>query len=135
MLDNLSPASPTVLLIAAAILVAVVARQLQARRLRPARLAVLPAALLLFGLQDAPLLAGMDAVQALLLAVSVAGGAVLGAARGYTLRVWVDATGQVWSRGTWLTLVLWAGLIVFRIAAGAAVLWLRRPARVAMARA
>ncbi|AEW96965.1 MULTISPECIES: DUF1453 family protein [Streptomycetaceae] len=53
-------------------------------------------------------------LSAVLLAAGVMVGAGMGAAWGFTTRVWAERDGTVWSRGTKATAAAWAGGIVLR---------------------
>ncbi|WP_415856781.1 hypothetical protein, partial [Sinomonas sp. G460-2] len=90
-------------------------RQMSARPVRGIRLVLLPAALALFGLQQLvrqPLAAGFGGVAVLVVGLVI--GLAVGLWRGRTFRVWVDA-GRVMAKGTAMTLVAWAVLIVVRL--------------------
>lgn len=98
-----------------ALIAFVLYRQMSARPLRAGRLMLLPAALGLFGVQQLarePL--GMDVGGVALLVVGLVIGLAAGLWRGTTFRVWPDA-GHVMVRGTAMTLVTWAVLIVIRL--------------------
>jgi hypothetical protein len=89
-------------------------RQLSAQPVRGLRLGVLPAVLGAIGLEQLvrqPLVSGSGVS---VLAVGIAVGLAVGLWRGTTFRVWVDA-GRVLAKGTAMTLVTWAVLIVVRL--------------------
>lgn len=90
-------------------------RQMSARPIRGLGLVLLPAVLALFGMQqllDQPLTSGLGGVA--VVAVGLVIGLAVGLWRGMTFRVWADA-GQAMAKGTAMTLVSWAVLIVVRL--------------------
>ncbi|WP_113718225.1 hypothetical protein [Arthrobacter dokdonensis] len=90
-------------------------RQMSAQPVKGLRLVVLPAALALFGLVQLarqPLATGVGGV--VVLAVGLAIALAVGLWRGKTFRVWVEA-GRLMAKGTAMTLVTWAVLIVVRL--------------------
>lgn len=98
-----------------ALIAFVLYRQMSAQPLRGRRLVLLPAVLGLFGLQQLgrqPPATDVGGVA--LLAVGLVIGLASGLWRGTTFRVWPDA-GQVMVKGTAMTLVTWAVLIVIRL--------------------
>ena len=91
-------------------------RQMTAQQIRPARLVLLPAILLVFAVQQLTsqhltLSASTVAYLAINLGVSIAAGLW----RGTTFRVWAQF-GATMMRGTRLTLAAWAALIAIRVA-------------------
>jgi hypothetical protein len=98
-------------------------RQFQARRWNPnpRRLLVVPAVLAFMALRDPHLL---DPHHQALAAVFLVGGVLveigLGAVWGFTTRLWADADGAVWSKGTMASFFAWIGMMVVRIALYAA---------------
>ncbi|MGH8879420.1 MAG: DUF1453 domain-containing protein [Stackebrandtia sp.] len=50
-----------------------------------------------------------------LLCVGIVAAAALGTGIGYSMRIWRDTTGTVWSRGTWLTIVVLAATVLVRV--------------------
>ena len=58
------------------------------------------------------------AVSIGLLALGIALSAVIGLARGYRTRVWQAEDGRVLARGTWVTIVLFVGLIAAKFGIG-----------------
>jgi hypothetical protein len=98
-------------------------RQFQARRWNPnpRRLLVVPAVLAFMALRDPHLL---DPHHQALAAVFLVGGVLveigLGAVWGFTTRIWADAEGAIWSKGTMASLFAWIGMMVVRIALYAA---------------
>ena len=99
----------------------IVYRQFATQRIRQAGLLVFPA-LLAFGTVQTIGRAGIGPIEGLLLAAGLLVGAGTGYWRGHTYRIWTDASGQAWQRGTWMTLASWGLLIalrvVFAVAAG-----------------
>jgi hypothetical protein len=97
-----------------------IARQFQARQLRPAALVAVPVVLVALGfgslLHQPPAGAG----AAMLFAASVALALVLGAWRGRSERLWRGADGALWRRATVATAALWAASIAARLLALAA---------------
>lgn len=102
-----------VLLIVAAV-VWVLARQVQVARVKPRLLVLAPLVLAFFGIRSLPASTWRVAADLALLAVSAALSLGLGAWRGLTIKVWRDADGTWWRKGSVLTLVLWGVLIVAR---------------------
>lgn len=98
-----------------ALIAFVLYRQMSAQPLRGRRLVLFPAALGLIGLQQLarqPL--AMDVGGVALLVAGLVIGLAAGLWRGTTFRVWADA-GRVMVKGTAMTLVTWAVLIVIRL--------------------
>ncbi|GAA1152096.1 hypothetical protein GCM10009630_57980 [Kribbella jejuensis] len=98
----------------AGVIAFVLYRQMSAQPVRGLRLVVLPAVLGLLGLEQLvrqPLVpgAGMS-----VLGVGLVIGLAVGVWRGTTFRVWAEA-GRVLAKGTAMTLVTWAVLIVVRL--------------------
>ncbi|HZV50126.1 MAG TPA: hypothetical protein VFD49_10210 [Candidatus Dormibacteraeota bacterium] len=103
--------------IVAVALVALIGRQLTARPLNERRLWLMPLAALAYGayrLLQAP---GPDAATLATLALEAAVLGGLGLARGASIRVWTSPEGVPMSRGTLLTLGLWAVAIAVRLGA------------------
>lgn len=115
----MSPDQLVGLAVNVAIYVALIAfvlyRQMSARPLRGRRLVLFPAALGVFGLQQlARQPIAMDVGAVVLLVAGLVVGLVAGLWRGTTFRLWSDA-GLVLVKGTAMTLVTWAVLIVLRL--------------------
>ena len=102
-----------VLLIAAAV-VWILARQVQVGRVKPRLLWLVPLLLAFFGIRSLPSSTWHVPADLGLLAVSAVISIGLGIWRGQTIRVWRDADGTWWRQGSALTLVLWGALIVAR---------------------
>jgi hypothetical protein len=102
-----------VLLIAAAV-VWVLARQVQVARVKPRLLVLAPLVLAFFGIRSLPASTWRMPADLALLAVSAALSLGLGVWRGQTIKVWRDADGTWWRQGSVLTLVLWGVLIAAR---------------------
>ena len=102
-----------VLLIVAAV-VWVLARQVQVARVKPRLPVLAPLVLAFFGIRSLPASTWRVPADLALLAVSAALSLGLGAWRGQTIKVWRDADGTWWRKGSVLTLVLWGVLIVAR---------------------
>jgi hypothetical protein len=102
-----------VLLIAAAV-VWILARQVQVGRVKPRLLWLVPLLLAFFGIRSLPSSTWHVPADLGLLAVSAVISIGLGVWRGQTIRVWRDADGTWWRQGSALTLVLWGALIVAR---------------------
>lgn len=99
-------------LIAAALVVWVVARQLQARPVVVRKLFVLPAILVIVGIGSLNSAASKGAAHftsndAAWLAIDLAATVVFGLVRGASIRLYAQ-DGALWRRGTWLTLAGWA---------------------------
>ncbi len=102
-----------VLLIAAAV-VWILARQVQVARVKLRLLWLTPLLLAFFGIRSLPSSTWHVPADLALLAVSAVISIGLGIWRGQTIRVWRDADGTWWRQGSALTLVLWGALIVAR---------------------
>ena len=102
-----------VLLIVAAV-VWVLARQVQVAQVKPRLPVLAPLVLASFGIRSLPASTWRVPADLALLAVSAALSLGLGAWRGQTIKVWRDADGTWWRKGSVLTLVLWGVLIVAR---------------------
>ncbi|BAJ31185.1 MULTISPECIES: DUF1453 family protein [Kitasatospora] len=105
-------------LIAVAVIVLVVGRQLRARRLDGERRLwlLLPLVLVAAGLRDTALLDPEHrATAAVLLAGSLLTTAGMGCAWAWTVRIWREADGVLWSRGGTATVFAWVGAVVIRI--------------------
>ncbi|MGW4381476.1 DUF1453 domain-containing protein [Kitasatospora sp. NPDC004531] len=104
-------------LIAVAVIVLVVGRQLQARRLdTERRFWLLPLILAAVALRDPVLI---DPDHKLAAALIVGGSLVttlgMGCAWGWTMRIWRDQEGGLWTKGSTATVFAWVGAILIRI--------------------
>ncbi|MEZ0069193.1 hypothetical protein ABIA32_005237 [Streptacidiphilus sp. MAP12-20] len=111
----------------AVVIIAVVAyvlvRQFGARQFgnNPRRLLVIPAVLAFMALRDPHILdTKHQALSAVFLIVGVVLEIGLGAAWGFTTRIWQDADGTIWSKGTRASFFAWIGMVIVRIALYAA---------------
>jgi hypothetical protein len=102
-----------VLLIAAAV-GWILARQIRPAPVRPRLLVLAPLLLAYSGLRALPAPLWHDAADLALLGVSAAVSAGLGVWRGRTIAVWRDAEGVWWRRGSRLTLALWGAQLAAR---------------------
>jgi hypothetical protein len=102
------------LLLIAAAVIWVLARQVQLARVKPRLLVLAPLVLAFFGIRSLPASTWRVPADLALLAVSAALSLGLGVWRGQTIRVWRNADGTWWRQGSMLTLVLWGVLIVAR---------------------
>ncbi len=93
----------SLLLIAAAV-VWVLARQVQVARIKPRLLLLAPPILAYFGIRALPASTWHVPADLGLLAVSAAISLGLGVWRGQTIKVWRDAGGTWWRKGSMLTL-------------------------------
>ncbi len=105
-------------LIAAAVIVLVVGRQLRARRLdTERRFWLLPLVLAAVALRDPVLIDPHHRVAAaVLLAGSMLTTAGMGCAWGWTVRIWRETDGALWTKGTTATVFAWVGAILIRAA-------------------
>ncbi|MFE2944519.1 DUF1453 domain-containing protein [Streptomyces sp. NPDC059255] len=105
-------------LLIAAVVVLVVARQFRAQRVAAGgrRPYVLPAVLVLLALRQPGLLGAHDRPLSLaLLGVELVVGVVMGAGWAWTSRLWTEPDGTVWSKGTRATLAVWGAGIAVRL--------------------
>jgi hypothetical protein len=102
------------LLLIAAAVVWVLARQVQLARVKPRLLVLAPLVLAFFGIRSLPASTWRVPADLALLAASAALSLGLGVWRGQTIRVWRNADGTWWRQGSMLTLVLWGVLIAAR---------------------
>lgn len=98
------------LLLIAAAVVWILARQIQVARVKPLLLVAAPVVLAYFGIRSLPASFWHESANLGLLAVGVAISIGLGLWRGQTIKVWRDADGTWWRQDR--TLVLWVVLIV-----------------------
>ncbi len=97
----------------------VVARQFQARQFsgNARRMLILPAVLAFLGLRAHNLLdPHHQATAAALLIVGVVVEVGMGVVWGFTTRVWRDASGAIWAKGTKATAFAWTGMLLIRVA-------------------
>ncbi|MFJ6570602.1 DUF1453 domain-containing protein [Streptomyces sp. NPDC091292] len=104
-------------LVVVAVVVLIAARQMRPQQIRDARRWwILPVVLLYLGLREPGIIdAHHEAASGVLLAVELLVGLVMGAAWGWTSRVWSEADGSVWSKGTKATAAVWGGGIALRL--------------------
>lgn len=104
--------------IALAVVGLVIVRQVQPRPVSARGLLLLPVILIVIGATEvtraAPRGQSLTGAQSAWLAADLAVSAVLGAARGFTVRLFEQA-GELWRRGTKLTLMLWLATIAARL--------------------
>ncbi|WP_042393899.1 DUF1453 family protein [Streptacidiphilus carbonis] len=104
--------------LAVVVVILVVARQFRARQITgdSRRMLVVPAVLAVLAFRDHNLIdhAHRSASVALLV-VSILLEVAMGFAWGFTTRVWQDASGAVWAKGTAATGFAWVGMIIARI--------------------
>ncbi|MGX4732744.1 DUF1453 domain-containing protein [Kitasatospora griseola] len=104
-------------LIAVAVVVLVVGRQLRARRLdTERRFWLLPVILAAVALRDPVLIdPAHKGAAALILAGSLVTTLGMGCAWGWTMRIWRDGDGALWTQGSTATVFAWIGAIAIRI--------------------
>ncbi|MFG2821991.1 DUF1453 domain-containing protein [Kitasatospora sp. NPDC048365] len=104
-------------LIALVVVVLVVGRQLKARPLETGRRPwLVPAVLAVIALRDPALIDHDHRVTAvLLLAGSLLTTLAMGCVWGWTVRLWRDDSGTLWTKGTRATAYAWLGMIAVRI--------------------
>ncbi|MEU9134046.1 CcdC protein domain-containing protein [Kitasatospora sp. NPDC048540] len=104
-------------LVVLAVIALVVTRQLRARKVdTDRRLWVLPVVLAVLAVRDPQLVdPAHRAAAAGLLAASVATVLAMGCVWGWTVRLWREADGSVWAKGTKATVAAWVGMIVLRL--------------------
>ncbi|HKF75150.1 MAG TPA: hypothetical protein VKF59_03340 [Candidatus Dormibacteraeota bacterium] len=107
-------------LVWAAAAVLLVGRQFVPAPLRPASLLGLPLVMGFFGVQAVVKAPPETALAVLVFSADAAAAAVLGLARGATMRIWRAADGTWMRRATPVTLGLWAVSVAVRIALGLA---------------
>ncbi|MHA6763258.1 DUF1453 domain-containing protein [Streptacidiphilus sp. PAMC 29251] len=100
------------------VVVYVVARQFKARRVSEdgRKMLIVPALLAVLAFKNGNLVdpAHKDAAAALLV-VSIVLEVGMGFAWGFTTRIWRDASGAVWYKGTKATGFAWTGMILVRV--------------------
>ncbi|MGW1105610.1 DUF1453 domain-containing protein [Streptomyces sp. NPDC002540] len=106
------------ILVIVAVVVVVVIRQCSARRISDSkRWWILPGALLVLSLRGPGLLDPRhSALSAAVLGAELVVGLVTGAGWGWTSRLWREADGSLWSRGTKATVFVWTGGLALRAA-------------------
>ncbi|MEV7084348.1 DUF1453 domain-containing protein [Streptomyces sp. NPDC093085] len=105
-------------LVIAAVIVLVVARQVRPQRIGGdgRRWFVLPVVLGAVALRQPGLLGTSDrALSLTLLCVELLVGVVMGAGWAWTSRIWTEPDGSVWSKGTRATVFVWIGGIAIRL--------------------
>jgi hypothetical protein len=91
-------------LIIVAVIVLVVVRRFSRRRIEERRLLVLPIVIAVIGLAQGGVIDRHHSVLSMgLLAAEVLAALLLGLGLGATMRVWREADGSPWSKGTWAT--------------------------------
>jgi hypothetical protein len=96
----------------------IVARQFSARQITgdTRRMLIIPGVLAFFGLRDHHLLDhAHQTSSAALLVVGIVLEIGMGFAWGFTTRIWRDAAGTVWAKGTVATFAAWVGMIIIRL--------------------
>ncbi|MFJ9679566.1 DUF1453 domain-containing protein [Streptomyces sp. NPDC101194] len=109
---------PVNILVFVAVVVVVVIRQCSARRITDdKRWWILPGILLVMSLREPGLLDPRhSALSAAILGAELVVGLVTGAGWGWTSRLWREADGSLWSRGTKATVFVWTGGLALRAA-------------------
>jgi hypothetical protein len=96
----------------------IIVRQVRPRPVAMRGLVVLPLVLIVIGVSTvakaAPKGQSMTSAETTWLAVDLALGVVSGVARGFTVRLYEQA-GELWRRGTRLTVILWLVTIALRV--------------------
>ncbi len=113
-------------LVIAAVVAFVIVRRFSSRRFESGRMWVIPVALGVIGVAQGNVLdTEHTALSAGLLAVEIVAALLLGLGLGATMRVWHEADGSPWSRGTWatfgvflLSIAVRGGLVAVGYAAG-----------------
>lgn len=94
-------------LIAIVVVVLVIGRQFVPRRVKEGRFWIFPVIITLYGLYTIAQHPPTGLLDLGLLAFNIVVAIALGFARGYSMRYWRDATGQMMRQGTILTFGLW----------------------------
>lgn len=112
-----SLSGPTDVVVAVAVVVLILARQLRARRVAEGRSWwILPAVLVYLGVKQGGVLdPHHETASAALLAGEMLIGVGMGVVWAFTTRVWRDASGTAWMKGTKATAAAWIGGIALRI--------------------
>ncbi|GAA4582148.1 hypothetical protein GCM10023194_15950 [Planotetraspora phitsanulokensis] len=101
--------------LALAVLALAVYRQMRVRPVNEGRALTLPLVLIVVGVLQGHLIDSAHASLSIaLLAAELLVGAALGIVRAYTMRVWRDAQGTLWRKGTTWTIVAWLVAIAAR---------------------
>ncbi|MEU9621193.1 MULTISPECIES: DUF1453 domain-containing protein [unclassified Streptomyces] len=105
-------------LVIVAVVAVVVVRQCSARRISDdRRWWILPGILLVVSLRDHGLVdAHHEALSVAVLGAELAVGLATGAGWGWTSRLWREADGSLWSKGTKATVLVWTGGLALRAA-------------------
>ncbi|MCQ4044819.1 CcdC protein domain-containing protein [Streptantibioticus rubrisoli] len=100
-----------------AVVVLVLARQLRPRKVADgARWWILPAVLVFLSAKNGGVVdTHHEALSVGLLAAEILVGLGMGAVWAYTTRLWREADGSVWAKGTKATLAAWTGGVLLRI--------------------
>lgn len=107
--------------LALAVLSLAVYRQMRARRIVEGRALTLPLVLIAVGVLQGNLIDQTHAsLSVTLLVAELVAGAALGAVRAFTMRIWRDAEGALWGKGTSWTVVAWVVMIAARFGFAAA---------------
>lgn len=110
----MTPNSAADVLLLAAAVVWILARQVRPAPVKPRMLVLAPLLLAYFGLRSVPASVWHVRADLELLALAAVVSAALGVWRGRTIAVWRDEAGVWWRRGSTLTLILWGGLFAAR---------------------
>ncbi|GII55013.1 hypothetical protein Pth03_34020 [Planotetraspora thailandica] len=101
--------------LALAVLALAVYRQMRARPVNEGRAFTLPLVIIVIGVLQGHLIDQDHAsLSVALLAAELLVGAALGIVRAYTMRIWRDARGTLWRKGTTWTIVAWIAAIAAR---------------------
>ncbi|MEU5435059.1 DUF1453 domain-containing protein [Streptomyces sp. NPDC020719] len=104
-------------LVAVAVIALIVSRQVRPQRLADAkRWWLVPAVLVYLSIREKGLVdPDHHALSVLLLGAELVTGLLMGAAWGWTTKVWAEPDGSVWSRGTRATAFVWVVGIAVRV--------------------
>jgi hypothetical protein len=106
-------------LVALAVVALIVLRQIRPQRALGRRWWLVPAVLVFLAVRNPGSRAFIDAqhplASELLLAADLLTGLLMGAAWGWTSRIWTESDGSIWVRGTRATAAVWIAGIVMRI--------------------
>jgi hypothetical protein len=102
-------------LIVVAVVAIVIVRRFARRRVDERRLLVIPLVVGVIGIaQGRPIDTHHAGLSTGLLAAEIVAALLLGLGLGATMRVWREADGSLWSRGTWATFGVFVASIVIR---------------------
>ncbi|OAR23345.1 DUF1453 domain-containing protein [Streptomyces sp. ERV7] len=103
-------------LVAVAVIALIISRQVRPQRLADAkRWWLVPAVLVCLGIREKGLVApDHHLASVLLLGTEIVTGLLMGAAWGWTSKVWTEPDGSVWTKGTRATAAVWAVGIAVR---------------------